>query len=119
MSNADGTVLVVEIATSTGRCVQATTTLIVGAQRAGAELETHLRNSLVTRERHAELMRATDAVSVALAETLTQARAGMEDLNGTVASMKDALRHDAHEDWMHVLRQWLQHAAVQVLRGAS
>ena len=80
-------------------------------------MEAHLRASHVALEKQLAIAAISDNVSFALSELVVKAHAGVQDLNGTVALMKDNLLKNLDNDWSTTWF-WFQEAMLHVLGGS-
>lgn len=87
------------------------------AQRAGADLEVHLRNAHVAQEKQLEIVSAADTLSDALSELVVKAHSGILDLNGTITEAQASLRAAYHRDFTMSMWPWFRNAATQFLRS--
>ncbi|TBU43459.1 hypothetical protein BD309DRAFT_960648 [Dichomitus squalens] len=80
-------------------------------------MEAHLRASHVALEKQMAIAAISDNVSYALSELVVSTHAGVQDLNGTIAEMKDNLLKNLGGDWTTTtMWLWFQEVMLQVLR---
>ncbi|KAI1798069.1 hypothetical protein LXA43DRAFT_7036 [Ganoderma leucocontextum] len=101
-----------------GELHHATVLLFMDVRQAGADVEEHLRTSHMVLEKQLAIASVSDDVAFTLSELVIKAQAGMQDLNMTVAEIKDHLSKNTHDDWTTAMWFWFQEAMLHVLQGS-
>ena len=97
--------------------LQATVLLLMDTRQAGADVEAHLRTSHMVLEKQLAIAAISDDVASTISELVIKAQAGMQDLNMTVAEIKDNLSKNTH-GWTTAMWFWFQEAMLHVLQGS-
>ena len=98
--------------------LQAIALLIMDARQASADVETHLQASHMVLEKQLAIASISDNVSSTLSELVIKTQAGMQDLNMTVAEIKDNLWMNTYNSWTTGTWIWFQEAMLHVLQGS-
>ncbi|PIL27641.1 hypothetical protein GSI_10793 [Ganoderma sinense ZZ0214-1] len=109
----------VALETAFGELHHATVLLVMDARQAGADVNAHLRTSHMVLEKQLAIAAISDDVASTMSELVIKAQAGMQDLNMTVAEIKDNLSKDAHDDWATAVWFWFQEAMLHVLQDET